>query len=143
MIVARQWTDNEGAALIAGIAGVFLLISGFTGASQWRRTFDLITGLLGDSPLIRVVGFGFIAFGSLGGIFVVFGAFSFKQNRVRTGRIMIWLGTGFTIATLILYVFLQVRHGEFPFAGAGVLGAAGIILSIIARYHATPIHHRR
>src|SRR2546422_8201074 len=132
-------TDNEKAALLAIWAGALLLVSGVTGASQWQRTFDLIASLLGPSLALRVVQFIFVALGSVGGVFVLMGAYAFRENQVRTGRIMIWFGTGFTIVSLILLIALQARHGGAPFAGAGILGFAGMALSLAARFKAKPL----
>lgn len=135
----RPLTDNEKAAIIAAAAGILMLLSGVTGASQWRRTFEYLLSILGDSVVLRLVGLVFVALGSIGGIFVILGAYGFRNDKVRTGRMMIWLGSGFTIVSLVLYVILQVRHGDLPFAGAGVLGAAGIVLSVVARFRAKPV----
>ncbi len=131
-------TDNEKAAILAIWAGVLMLIGGVTGASQWRHTFALVEDVLGASAALRFVQLVFVALGSVGGIFVLLGAYAFRESHVRTGRMMIWFGTGFTIVSLILFVILQVRTGDWPFAGAGLLGFVGIGLSQMARFKAKP-----
>lgn len=139
----RPLTDNEKAALLAIWAGVLMLLSGVTGASQWRRTFDLIQGLVGSSPILQFVQLVFVAVGSVGGIFVLLGAYAFRENRVRTGKLLILFGTGFTLVSLLVFLVLAARHGDAPFAGASVLGFLGVILSVIARYRAKPTPLRR
>ncbi len=136
-------TDNEKAAILAVWAGALMLLSGVTGASQWGRTFDLVQQVLGQSPALRFVQLVFVALGSVGGIFVMLGAYAFRENRVRTGKTLILFGTGFTIVSLGIFIILQVRHGDLPFAGASLLGFLGIVLSIAARFKAKPTRLRR
>lgn len=123
---------------MAAVAGVLLILSGVTGASQWERTFRFVADLIGPSALLRAVAIVFIAIGHIGGLLVILGAYAFREDRVRTGRVLILLGTGFTLISLILFVLLQIQHRDLPFAGAGVLGVAGIVLSIVARRKARP-----
>ncbi|HEV8596037.1 MAG TPA: hypothetical protein VGR51_10975 [Thermoplasmata archaeon] len=132
----RPLTDNEKAAVLAGLAGILMLASGVTGASQWRHTFALIGELVGPSPALRFVGYVFVALGSVGGIFVLMGAYAFREDHVRTGKLLIYFGTGFTVLSLFLFLALVVRSGELPFAGASILGFVGIALSLIARFRA-------
>ena len=132
-------TDNEKAAILALWAGALMLLAGVTGASQWGRTFDLVEDLLGRNPLLRLVQFVFVALGSVGGIFVLLGAYAFREDRVRTGKLLILFGTGFTIVSLMLFLVLTALHGEWPFAGASVIGFLGIVLSVIARFRAKPV----
>ena len=136
-------TDNEKAALLALWAGALMLLSGVTGASQWQRTFALFGDLLGTNPLLRFVQLVFVAVGSVGGIFVIMGAYAFRENRVRTGKLLILFGTGFTIVSLMLFLLLTALHGEWPFAGASLIGFLGIVLSVIARLRAKPAPNRR
>lgn len=132
----RPLTDNEKAALMAGIAGLMMLGSGVTGASQWRRTFELVEALLGTSPALRFAQLVFVVIGSLGGVFVLLGAYAFREDRVRTGKVLILFGTGFTVVSLVVFLVLAVQHGEWPFAGGAVLGFLGILLSVLARFQA-------
>ena len=103
----RRWTDNEKAAAIAALAGFLMLLSGVTGASQWRRTFAIVEALLG--------------------------AYAFREDRVRTGKVLILFGTGFTFVSLLIFTVIAVQHGEWPFAGGAVVGFFGIVLSVFAR----------
>ena len=135
----RPLTDNEKAALLAGLAGLMMLGSGVTGASQWGRTFELIGALIGASPLLRFAQLVFVVIGSVGGIFVLLGAYAFREDRVRTGRLLILFGTGFTVASLVVFLVLAVQHGEWPFAGGAALGFAGIVLSVAARFKAKAV----
>jgi len=136
-------TDNEKAAILAIWAGVLMLLSGVTGASQWRRTFDLVQQLLGPSALLRFVQLVFVVLGSVGGIFVILGAYAFREDHVRTGKLLILFGTGFTIVSLILFLILAIQHGEWPFAGGAILGFVGVILSVVARLRAKAVPLRR
>ncbi|MEK6851845.1 MAG: hypothetical protein AABY30_04830 [Candidatus Thermoplasmatota archaeon] len=135
----RPLTDNEKAGLLAGVAGLLMLGSGVTGASQWRRTFDLILQMIGPNPLLRFTQLVFVVIGSVGGVFVLLGGYAFRENRVRTGKLLILFGTGFTVISLMVFLVLAVQHGEWPFAGGAVLGFVGIVLSVIARFRAKAI----
>jgi hypothetical protein len=136
----EPWPDNQKAAAIAAVAGILMLTSGVTGASQWRRTFDLLIEVFGNSPALQFTALVFIALGSIGGIFVLLGAYGFRNNRVRTARAIIYFGTGFTVFSLILFTVFQLRRGgDFPFAGASLLGFAGVLLSVFARFKAKPL----
>lgn len=136
-------TDNEKAALLAIWAGVLMLLSGVTGASQWQRTFQFLQGVFGESLLLRFLQLVFVALGSVGGVFLFLGAYAFRNNKVRTGRLLIWFGTGFTIASLTLFLGLQARHGDLPYAGASILGLAGVMLSLVARVKARALPLKR
>ena len=134
----RDLSDNMKAAWIAGVSGVLMLISGVTGASQWGRTFILIESYFGTSTLVRFAQLVFVALGSVGGIFVLLAAYAFRADRVRTGKILIWFGTGFTLISLLLFLVITAQRGEWPFAGGAVIGFAGIFLSVLARLRAVP-----
>lgn len=139
----RPLRSNEKAAITATIAGLLLLLSGFTGASQWHRTFRLVADVLGTSLLLRFVALVFVALGSAGGVLVLFGALSFRRDRVRMGRVLIYLGTGFSVGSLAMYIVLQLLHGDLPFAGGIGLGVPGVILSVVARFQAKATRLRR
>ncbi len=139
MMARARWTVNEKAAAIAAIAGVLMLASGVTGASQWRRTFAVLETFLGTGAAIRFLQLVFVAIGSVGGIFVLLGANALRDDRVRTGRVLIFFGTGFTVVSMILFIIIALQQGEWPFAGGAVLGFVGVFLSIIARVKAKPV----
>lgn len=124
---------------MAVVAGILLLLSGFTGASQWQRTFTFLGEILGASLLLRFVALVFVALGSVGGVLVLFGALAFRRNRVRMGRVLILLGTGVSVVSLVLFLILQLRHGDWPFAGGAVFAISGVVLSVAARFQAKPL----
>ena len=132
----RAWTDNEKAALLAAAAGVLMLASGVTGAAQWQRTFETLQSILGPNPLLHFVQLAFVVLGSLGGALVLLAAYALREDRVRTGKALILLGTGLVLVHLVIFVALAVRNGEWPFAGASLLGFVGVLLSIAARFRA-------
>lgn len=136
----RDLSKNGKAAVLTAVAGGLMLVSGVTGASQWDRTFAILLETFGDSAVLRFVAVVFTGMGSAGGIFVLLGAYGFRNNRVRTARTLIWFGTGFTLISVVLFlVYLLRLGGDFPFAGASFLGFLGILVSVIARYEAKPL----
>jgi len=133
---AQHMTGNEKAATLAVWGGVLMVASGVSGAYQWNQTFEIIEALLGSWRILALAHLVFIGIGSVGGAFVIVGAFCFWKNKVRWGKLMIWLGTGFTILSLIVLVAAQFIRFDWPFAGASLVGFVGIALSVLARFEA-------
>ena len=129
---------NERAAILATWGGVLMVASGVSGAYQWSQTFAILEAILGSSGVLHIVQLGFVGIGSVGGVFVVLGAYAFWKNRVRTGRFLLWLGTGFTMISLGLLLAVQFIRFDWPFAGASLIGFVGIALCVLARFEARP-----
>ncbi len=135
----RALTDNEVAGVLAAIAGILFLVVGWTGARGVDHFFDLLVELFGPNPVFRVVSYVLIAIASLGGIAVLAGAVLIYYDRVRGGRILVLLGAGAGIVSLILFLLLLLRNPGRIAAHEGVLPVlAGVVLSIAARLKSKP-----
>jgi len=133
---------NDEAAVLAAIAGALLLVVGYSGARGVHRLFSLLLGFLGDRPLLLlVVAYIFVAIASLGGIAVLLGAYLIYADRVRTGRLLILLGSGAGLISLVLFLIGNLRREEFSYVLEVLPAVLGVSLGIVARFRAraTPI----
>lgn len=129
---------NKEAALLATIAGVLLLVSGWTGARPVDRFFALLEGIFGTRPLLIVLAYIFVGLASLGGVTVILGGSLIWKDRVRTGRILILVGSGAGFFTLLLFVIVNLRQEEFSLLQSVLPVVLGIGIGIIARFWAKP-----
>ncbi len=129
---------NKEAALLATIAGVLLLVSGWTGARPVDRFFALLEGIFGTRPLLIVLAYTFVGLASLGGVTVILGGSLIWKDRVRTGRILILVGSGAGFFTLLLFVIVNLRQEEFSLLQSVLPVVLGIGIGIIARFWAKP-----
>ncbi len=136
----RKLTDNEIAAILAGVAGVLFLFVGWNGAQAVEEFVQLLVDVFGSNPALRILAYVLIAIASLGGIAVITGAVLISMDRVRWGEFLVLLGAGAGIFTLVLFLVLLVRR---PAALGAHLGAipvlVGVALSIAARMKAKPV----
>lgn len=133
---------NDEAAVLAAIAGALLLVVGYSGARGVHRFFSLLLGFLGDRPLLLlVVAYIFVAIASLGGIAVLVGAYLIHADRVRTGRLLILLGSGAGLLSLVLFLIGNLRREEFSYVLEVLPAVLGVSVGIVARFRAraTPI----
>lgn len=129
---------NTQAALLAVISGALLLVVGYTGVASVDRIFALLESWFGPQPalltLARVLG----AVAALGGVAVLIGAYFLATDRVRTGRILILLGSGAGLLTLLLFLARNLVSEEFSFL-LGVLPAVlGVAFGVAAQWRARP-----
>ena len=127
---------NDEAAVLAGIAGALLLFVGYNGARGVHRFFNLLVELLGDRPLLLVLAYVFVAIASLGGIAVLVGGYLLHVDRVRTGRLLILLGSGAGVISLVLFVIGILRRQAFDVLLEVLPALAGVLVGIVARFRA-------
>lgn len=135
MVATRhRLTPNDEAAILAVVAGVFLLAAGVSGAPQFERTFLLLHRLLGPLPLLRPVAFLVVSIAAWGGFAVIAGGLVVRLDHPQVGKVLMYLGTGFSVFSLAAFVVLQLADRTIPFAGGIGFGAVGVVLSIAARF---------
>lgn len=88
--------------------------------------------------LIAVVVWICAIFGFFGGFSVIFGAYLISKNHIRLGKLIVGLGAGGGLFTLIILVLLALSWGISPFLGflwaiTHSIGAIGVLLSIYGR----------
>ncbi|MCI4371253.1 MAG: hypothetical protein L3J78_01245 [Thermoplasmata archaeon] len=132
---------NSEAAILAAIAGACLLLSGWTGARPVDRFFALLNEAFGPQPALIVLAYVFVGLASFGGLAVLLGGYLIWKDRVRTGRILVLLGSGAGIFTLLLFVLVNLRREEFSLLASVLPIIVGIATGIAARFwaRATPI----
>lgn len=127
---------NEEAATLAAVAGILLIVSGYTGTRSIDRFFFLLADLFGANPALRVLAYVFVGIASLGGFSVLIGAYLIWKDRVRLGRIFILLGSGAGFFTLLLFLLVNLRREEFSFLASVLPAILGVAIGIIARVRA-------
>jgi len=129
---------NAEAALLAGLAGALLLVSGYTGVRSVDRFFTLLEGVFGNGAFLIVLAYAFIAIASLGGFTVMFGGYLIWKDRVRLGRIVILLGSGAGFFTLLLFLLVNLRREEFSLLASVLPAILGVAIGVVARFLSVP-----
>ena len=110
-VIRYGTTRNRLAAGIAFISGILFLISGYKAS---LAVYDLIGEQIGLHTAQQILAYavapiGFLAFLSqLGGFAVLIGAGLFAANRVNWGKLMVMLGTGQGLFSILLYIILRL-----------------------------------
>ena len=129
---------NEQAASLAAVAGILLIVSGYTGTRSVDRMFDLLVAIFGGSPVLRIVAYVFLGIASLGGFSVVFGGYLIWKERVRFGRMFILVGSGAGFFTLLLFLLVNLRQQEFSLLASVLPAILGVATGVVARFRAVP-----
>jgi hypothetical protein len=129
---------NDQAALLAGVAGFLLILSGYTGVRSVDRFFTLLEDLFGPRAFLIVLAYLFLGIASFGGFAVLFGGYLFWKDRVRLGRVVILIGSGAGFFTLLLFVLVNLRREEFSFLGSVLPAILGVAAGVGARFRSAP-----
>jgi hypothetical protein len=129
---------NDQAALLAGLAGTLLAISGYTGTRSVDRMFNVLVGFFGANPVFRVVAFIFLGIASLGGFSVLFGAYLIWKDRVRLGRMFILVGSGAGFFSLLLLLLINLHREAYTFLESVLPALLGVAIGVVARFRAVP-----
>jgi hypothetical protein len=129
---------NDQAALLAGLAGTLLAISGYTGTRSVDRMFNVLVGFFGANPVFRVVAFIFLGIASLGGFSVLFGAYLIWKDRVRLGRMFILVGSGAGFFSLLLFLLINLHREAYTFLESVLPALLGVAIGVVARFRAVP-----
>ena len=129
---------NDKAALLAAVAGILLIVSGYTGVRSVDRFFTLLEDLFGNRPFLVVLAYVFIGIASLGGFAVLFGGYLIWKDRVRLGRVIILIGSGAGFFTLLLFVLVNLRREEFSLLASVLPAILGVAVGIVARFLSVP-----
>ena len=136
----RELTNNEVAAILAGVAGVLFIFVGWNGAQGVEEFVQLLTDVLGANPALRILAYVLVSIASLGGIAVILGAILISMDRVGWGKFLVLLGAGAGIISFVLFLVLLVRRPSGIGAHLGAIPVlVGVVLSIAARWKAKPV----
>ena len=140
----KQKARNRAACWILVVSGILMIIGGvingpgIIGAiGQLLVKSQIITNpllVLLISMIVRICAI----FGLFGGFSVIFGAYVITKNHIRLGKLIVGLGAGGGLFTLIILVLLALSWGIYAFLGflwaiAHSVGAIGVLLSIYGR----------
>ncbi len=129
---------NIQAAIIAAVAGILLLIAGINGVAGVDQLFALLEKYLGTNETLRILAYVLGAIAALGGVAVLIGAYFVGTEHVRTGKLLITLGSGAGILTLLLFLAKNVESEQFSYLFAVLPALLGVVLAIVARFRAKP-----
>ena len=129
---------NTEAALIAAVAGILLLVVGLNGVAGVDRFFELLESWFGTNEALRILAYVLGAIAALGGVAVLFGAYFVGTDRVRVGKLLITLGSGAGLLTLLLFLAKNAVSEQFSYLYAVLPALLGVVLAIVARFWAKP-----
>jgi hypothetical protein len=127
------------AFVIAAIAGILLLLTGFQGPIGLYRTIkDLLPNLIQNQQILQIANVIvaiFIGTALAGGLAVIAGGILVLFNLVTLGKFVIAIGTGAGIIWLILLIITLVSTQQLNtiVERYSLFGWIGIILSFFAR----------
>lgn len=126
---------------MAAIGGILLLLTGYDGVRGVEHLFGWLVDILGPKPFLRPLAYVFVGIASLGGVAVLIGGYLIWVDRVRTGRLLILIGSGAGFFTLVLFLLVNLGEERFSFLLAVLPAIMGVGLGIAARFRAkaTPI----
>ena len=135
--MARRFTNNEVAFILAFAAGVIFIAVGWTGQRGIDRLLALLRDLLGPSPYLRLLAAVMLSIAFLGGVAVILGGLAILGGHVWGGRALIYLGAGGGIVTLIALGWLLLTRTSVVAAHEGLIPVLiGIMLAVAAQWKA-------
>lgn len=129
---------NTQAALLAAVGGILLLVVGYTGFTGVDHFFELLESWFGPQPALLILSRVLGGIAALGGVAVLIGAYFLSSDRVRTGRILIVLGSGAGLLTLLLFLARNLVREDFSYLLAVLPAIVGVTLGIVAQWRAKP-----
>ncbi|MBN2065653.1 MAG: hypothetical protein JW771_02470 [Candidatus Thermoplasmatota archaeon] len=126
-------SQNSKAMIIAIAAGILLLVAGVSGVATWETIKDFVTTHIMDNSIVQIVFVILIFIASLGGIAVIAGGLLIGKDKIGTGKLLISLGTGLGLIGLIVSIVVAYMEKNLTIGSFFSIGAAGLILSIVAR----------
>ena len=128
--------SNKTAKRLAIISGILLFISGINGVGFVELVGRLVATYISDNTVIMTAFAVLILIASFGGITVIVGGILIGRGRTTTGKILVRLGSGVGILSLIGHVFLAIYSQNASIASFLSIGMMGIILAVIAPFYA-------
>jgi membrane-associated HD superfamily phosphohydrolase len=124
---------NNKARTLAIIAGFLLIMAGVNGVATWETIKIFVTINIMDNSIVRMVFAVLIFIASLGGIAVIAGGLLLGKDKIRTGALFIFLGSGLGFIGLLFLVIVASIEKNLETSSFLSIGVVGLILSIIAR----------
>jgi len=136
-------TRNRIAAGIAFISGIMFLLSGYKANIEIYNLISeqLMMHTVRDVWIYAVIPIGFLALLSqLGGLTVIMGAALFAANRINIGKLLIMIGTGQGLFTILLHLLGDFWDGRWTLDNNYITWLTttatglGILFAVIAPY---------
>lgn len=135
-------TRNKAAAGLALVSATLFVVSGYQADIGIYRAIESALQQstareVWQVAVIPINVLGIVA--QLGGFAVLAGAILFARNHIRSGKLMVMIGTGQGIITVVIVLIVELFQGGLMYANGYVLWLAtsasglGIVFSIIAR----------
>lgn len=121
------------ATVIAIVAGFLLIVAGVNGIATWETIRNFVTTHIMDNSIVQMVFVVLISIASLGGIAVIVGGLLLGKDKIRAGKFLIFLGTGFGLVSVIVTAAVAFVEKNFEISGFLSIGTIGLILSVVAR----------
>ncbi len=126
-------SKKKQAMIIAILAGILLLISGFSGLATWEAIRNFVTTNIVNNFVVQIIFAILIFIASLGGLSVIIGGLLIGRSKIVTGKLFIVLGAGLGLIGLIISIVVALMENNFTIGSFFSLGFLGLILSIFAR----------
>jgi hypothetical protein len=126
-------SKKKQAMIIAILAGILLLISGFSGLATWEAIKSFVTTNIVNNFVVQIIFAILIFIASLGGLSVIIGGLLIGRSKIVTGKLFIFLGAGLGLIGLIISIIVALMENNFTIGSFFSLGFLGLILSIVAR----------
>lgn len=121
------------AAMGVGIAGGICLVLAGVGGVVWLETLKGIILEVINNEMIALVFSILIAIAALGGIAVILGAVLIGMDHPKIGKLIVWLGTGLGIISLIFGIISMASRQSAVTLGPTLLAIVGTVLAITCR----------
>ncbi|MDX1535002.1 MAG: hypothetical protein R3291_05225 [Thermoplasmata archaeon] len=116
------------------VGGIFLVLGHFSAVGFWVSILTLLASFFPSATvLIRAFGLVILFIASLGGFAAVLAGILFLRNHARTGRLLIGLGIGFSLLSVLIYVVSAVLGRSASLSGNTIVVILGMFLAIYAR----------
>jgi hypothetical protein len=144
-------TRNNVAAGLALISAVLFIVSGYQANIGIYRAIESVLQHYTSREIwqVAIIPINVLAIvAQLGGFAVLAGALLFLKNRITSGKLLVMIGTGQGIITIVIALMIDLVQGGEAYANSYVLwlstsaSGLGILFSIIARTLAKPIHEK-
>jgi hypothetical protein len=129
---------NTEAAVLAVVAGIVLILTGYTGVKSVAHLDNILVEFFGPSPVFKILALVLFGIASFGGFSVVLGGLLIGKDHVRFGRTFILVGSGAGFFTLILFLLVNLRSEEFSFIANVLPTIFGVAIGVVARFRAVP-----
>jgi len=142
------YARNKLAGVLGIISAVLFIVSGYNSNIGFYRAIEsglqqYTTREIWQIAIIPVNILGLLA--QVGGFVVLAGSILFLMNRITSGKLLVMIGTGQGIITIMVALIIQSVQGGILYANNYVLWLAtsaiglGIVFSIVARSIAKPV----